>query len=142
MLRAPMNLIAFRERMHASLGALVCVVVVIAPAIATAATSSVPNFERLTLSDARQLMLERNRELALARHAVESAEADITIAGQRPNPMLSLGTTHLGPWHGPDPVPLRDRAYTVVGVTQLFERGGKREIRTQAAQYAAAAVRR
>ena len=60
MLRAPVNSIAFEDRMHVA--KLMCVVVVIALATGTAAAGSVPDFERPTLTDAWLLMLERNRE--------------------------------------------------------------------------------
>jgi outer membrane protein, heavy metal efflux system len=99
------------------------------------------DLERLTLANARALMLERNRELRLARHAVESAAADVTIAGARPNPMLNAGASHIGPASGPDNSPLYKRMDASIGISQLFERGRKRELRVQAAEYAAAAVR-
>ena len=87
-------------------------------------------------------MLERNRELQLARHATAGAEADITIANAPPNPTLSAGTSRLGPASGTDAGTLRNRRIdTSVGVTQLFERGRKRELRTEAAQFAADAAR-
>jgi cobalt-zinc-cadmium efflux system outer membrane protein len=92
--------------------------------------------ERLTLQQARLLMLERNRELQLARHAVSGAEADITIAGAPPNPTLTLSTGRIGPSSEPDASPLIRRIDAGVGVTQLFERGRKRELRTEAARFA------
>ena len=85
-------------------------------------------------------MLERNRELQLARHAVAGAEADITIAGAPPNPTLTLSTGRIGS-AGSDAPPLVRRIDTGIGVTQLFERGRKRELRTEAAQHAYAAAR-
>ncbi|MEA3152838.1 MAG: outer membrane protein heavy metal efflux system [Betaproteobacteria bacterium] len=91
--------------------------------------------ERLTLQQARLLMLERNRELQLARHAVSGAEADITIAGAPPNPILTLSTARIGP-ADQDTSPLIRRIDAGVGVTQLFERGRKRELRTEAARFA------
>jgi cobalt-zinc-cadmium efflux system outer membrane protein len=91
--------------------------------------------ERLTLQQARLLMLERNRELQLARHAVSGAEADITIAGAPPNPTLTLSTARIGP-ADQDTSPLIRRIDAGVGVTQLFERGRKRELRTDAARFA------
>lgn len=93
------------------------------------------------MEQAHALMLQRNHELQLARHAVAGADADIAIAGAAPNPILSLGSARLGPGAGPNADPLRKRAETSVGVSQLFERGNKREIRVQAAQQNAAAAR-
>lgn len=108
---------------------------------ASAAASTAADLERLTLPQARSLMIERNRELQLARHATAGAEADITIAGARPNPSLTLGAGRIGGARDPDAGPLPKRMDTAIGVSQLFERGHKREIRTEAAQYNANATR-
>jgi cobalt-zinc-cadmium efflux system outer membrane protein len=105
------------------------------------ASDASTNLERLTLEQARVLMVERNRELQLARHAVAGAEADITIAGAPPNPTLTLSTGRIGSVSGPDAPPLARRIDTGVGLTQLFERGRKRELRTEAARYAFTAAR-
>jgi cobalt-zinc-cadmium efflux system outer membrane protein len=105
------------------------------------ASGASTNLERLTLEQARLLMVERNRELQLARHAVAGAEADITIAGAAPNPTLTLSTARIGSVSGPDAPPLARRIDAGVGLTQLFERGRKRELRTEAAQYAFSAAR-
>jgi cobalt-zinc-cadmium efflux system outer membrane protein len=100
-----------------------------------------PGVKRLTLAEAQRLMLERNRELQVARYAVAGAEADITIAGAPPNPVLTLGGARLGPGSGSEAGPLSRRVESSVGVSQLFERGGKRELRREAAELNAAAVR-
>jgi cobalt-zinc-cadmium efflux system outer membrane protein len=95
----------------------------------------------LTLSQARQLMLEKNRELLAGKRAVEGLQADILTAGQKPNPTLSLNSTNwrVGQSNGSG---LWDkRVDTVVRVDQLIERGNKRELRTEAAQQAAEAGR-
>lgn len=97
--------------------------------------------ERLTLPQARALLIERNRELQVARHTSASAEADVTIANARPNPALNIGAARIGGARDPTAGPLPKRIDTAVGVTQLFERGGKREIRTEAARYSANAAR-
>jgi outer membrane protein, heavy metal efflux system len=97
--------------------------------------------EALTLRDAEMLFAERNREVQLARRATEGAEAEILTARARPNPTLSIGTTNISPSAGIGAGSLRDkRIDTTVGLSQLIERGGKRELRTQAAEYTAAAV--
>jgi cobalt-zinc-cadmium efflux system outer membrane protein len=120
-----------------------CVLLAAAGAAAPGLTAAPAgaDVERLTLPQARSLMVERNRELQLARHAVAGAEAEITIAGAPPNPTLSISNSRLGNASGPDTPPFAKRIDTVVGVTQLFERGRKRELRTEASQYAYAAVR-
>jgi cobalt-zinc-cadmium efflux system outer membrane protein len=84
-------------------------------------------------------MLERNRELKLATHAIAGAEADITIAGAVPNPSLTISSGRIGS-AGSDAPSFARRIDTAVGVSQLFERGRKRELRTEAAQYAYSAA--
>ena len=93
----------------------------------------------LTLARARTLMLERNRELKLAGHAVAGAEADITIAGAPPNPSLTVSSGRIGSASGTD-TPFAKRIDSAIGVTQLFERGRKRELRVEVAQYAYSAA--
>lgn len=103
-------------------------------------TAPLAVLERLTLPQAEELFARRNRELQLARRATEAAEADVVAASARPNPTLSINPANVsasarssGSW---------DRNFnTVVGVSRLFERGGKRELRTQAAQYGLLASR-
>jgi cobalt-zinc-cadmium efflux system outer membrane protein len=97
--------------------------------------------QQLTLEQARALMRENNRELRLARHAVAGAEADILSAAAPPNPTLSISSAKLGPGHGSDSPSLWNRVESSVGVTQLFERGRKRELRTEAARLTASATR-
>src|SRR5215831_1345924 len=85
---------------------------------------------------------ERNRELQAARRAVESSEADIITANARPSPTLSIGTTQISPSQGVGSGSVVNKHVdTVVGVSQLFERGGKRGLRTGVAEATAAAVR-
>jgi cobalt-zinc-cadmium efflux system outer membrane protein len=98
--------------------------------------------EQLTLADALRLLGEQNRELLQARRQVESAEADILSAAARPNPMLALGSASISPSQGIGPGPWRDkRIDTTIGLSQLFERGNKRGLRTSAAEAAADATR-
>jgi len=78
----------------------------------------------LTLPQAEQMLVDRNRELQAARRAIESADAQSLIAGARPNPTLSLNSTSLGP---------NARSDTVLRLDQPFERGNKRELRLDAA---------
>lgn len=105
-----------------------------APAMEPAPTS-VPALAGLTLSDAEALLAARNRELKLARSAVEGAEADTLSAAQRPNPQFSLAVSSLSPQLGVGPGGMRDKQMdTTVGVNQLIERGDKREHRIRGAQ--------
>ena len=78
----------------------------------------------LTLPQAEQLLVQKNRELQAARRAIESADAQRLIAGARPNATLSLNSTSLGP---------NAKADTVLRIDQPFERGNKRELRLDAA---------
>ena len=78
----------------------------------------------LTLMQAEQLLVQKNRELQAARRAVESADAQRMIAGARPNPTLSLNSTSLG---------ANAKADTVLRIDQPIERGNKRELRLDAA---------
>jgi outer membrane protein, heavy metal efflux system len=109
------------------------------PAYAHAASPAVDP-KRLSFDQARVLMLERNRELQIARLAVTGAEADVTIAGAAPNPVLSLANSRIGSANA-DAGPFVKRMEQSVGVSQLFERGNKREIRREVARHTASAVR-
>jgi outer membrane protein, heavy metal efflux system len=102
---------------------------------------SASSAERLTLQQAETLFNERNREVRAARRAAEGAEADVISARARPNPTLSVGST-VSPSTGIGSGNLRNKNINVaVSVSQLIERGNKRELRTQAAEYNAAAAR-
>lgn len=78
----------------------------------------------LTLAEAEALLLRNNRELQAARRAVESADAQRVIAGARPNATFSINSTAIGSGGKPD---------NVIRIDQPFERGGKRELRLDAA---------
>jgi len=78
----------------------------------------------LTLTQAESLLVSNNRELQAARRAVESADAQRLIAGARPNATFSINSTGIGSSAKPD---------TVFRIDQPFERGGKRELRLDAA---------
>lgn len=90
----------------------------------------------LTLAEAERLLAGRNRELLAARRAVESAEAQRLAAAARPNPVLSINT--VGVTTSPDiagPGPFGDQKFdTTIRIDQPFERGGKRELRMDAAE--------
>lgn len=99
-----------------------------------------PALEALTLRAAEALFLERNRELLAARRAVEGAEADVITAGARPNPNLSISTSSISRSLGAGS-PQDKRIDTIVGLSQVFERGNKAGLRTETAQSIANAVR-
>lgn len=105
-------------------------------------TSTAPVLTELTLTQAERIFAERNRELRNARRITEGAEADVLSAAAPPNPNLSISTSRISPTIGVGPGRLKDKTVdTVVGLSQVFERGNKRELRTEAAQFNAAAVR-
>jgi cobalt-zinc-cadmium efflux system outer membrane protein len=90
----------------------------------------------LTLAEAEALLVEKNRELLAARRAVESASAQRTIAGARPNATLSVNTSSIpiNPYTGIGlGTPEQKRLDTVFRIDQPFERGNKRELRLEAA---------
>lgn len=102
---------------------------------AVLAVEPVPVLAGLSLAGAEALWKERNRELKLARGAVEGAEADRIGAAQRPNPAFSaqVGTISRNPGVGAGG--LRDKMMdTTIGISQLIERGDKREHRMRGAQ--------
>ena len=87
----------------------------------------------LGLAEAERLLLQRNRDLIAARRALEAAGAQREIAAARPNATLSLNASSVGRSVGPGPLDQK-RIDTVLRVDQPFERGGKRELRMDAAE--------
>jgi cobalt-zinc-cadmium efflux system outer membrane protein len=109
----------------------------LATALARAGTPELPDpqAEHLTLQTAEQLFHEHSREVLAAKRAVEAAEADRTSAAQRPNPTFSAGISSVGPNTWSAPGNFHEKPYdTGVQLSQLFERGNKRQLRTDAAQ--------
>ncbi len=102
------------------------------------AADAVP--EDLTLAQAEALFLQKNRELQTARRAIEGADAEIISAGARPNPSLTVGASSISSRLGSGSI-LNKRVDTVVGLSQVFERGNKAELRTATARSLATAVR-
>src|SRR5438874_8804670 len=78
----------------------------------------------LALAEAESLLAQNNRELQAARRAVESSDAQKLIAGARPNATFSVNSSAIGTGARPD---------TVFRIDQPFERGGKRDLRLDAA---------
>jgi cobalt-zinc-cadmium efflux system outer membrane protein len=99
--------------------------------------------DHLTLPQAERLFAGYSRELLAAKRSVQSAEADTLIAGQRPNPVLSVGFSSLNLNRGQGNMNqngsngLWDKTYnSSLQVSQLYERGNKRELRTSVAESA------
>lgn len=91
--------------------------------------------EPLSLSAAEGYWRAHNRELRLARGGVSAAEADVVVAGQAPNPQLSINTLSISPNEGYGGGNAREKKMdSILRLEQLIERGNKRELRTQAAE--------
>lgn len=98
--------------------------------------------EPLSLRQAEALFGAHNRELLQARRLAEAAEADVISAAAPPNPSLAIASSRISPSVGIGPGRLSDkRVDSVVGLSQLIERGNKRELRTSAASLNATAAR-
>ncbi|MGC8732571.1 MAG: TolC family protein, partial [Halothiobacillaceae bacterium] len=84
----------------------------------------------LSLRESLTLWKSHSHELELARLQVEGARFDELTAAARPNPTLSVQSI----------APLTQRDVngndTILGLSQLIERGGKRELRQALAQSA------
>ena len=113
-----------------------------AGAVLAAVTPAVA-LDALTLAAAEQLFAQRNRELQLAQRSLEGAEADRISAAARPNPSLSVGTSNIIRQFPPgyEHNSLSRHFATQVGVSQTFERGNRRELRMDAAEYNLQATR-
>ncbi|MBO0860478.1 MAG: TolC family protein [Chloracidobacterium sp.] len=96
---------------------------------------------KLTLAQAEQLLLQRNLAVLAARYQVDALRAARLIASFRPNPTLMLGGEQfiLSNDFAKDlfRTNLNTSAETTYTIRyeQLMERGGKREIRTELADY-------
>ena len=130
----------FFKTIPASIIAVLVAAVQIVYAQAALAQTPAPALEALTLRAAETLFLERNRELQAARRAIEGADADVITAGARPNPNLSISSSSISRTLGSGSLADK-RIDTIVGLSQLFERGNKAGLRTDTAQSVATAVR-
>jgi cobalt-zinc-cadmium efflux system outer membrane protein len=109
--------------------------------IAQDAQQRIPS--RLSLADAENLMLQRNLTVIAARYQVEASRAARLIASYKPNPVLTIGGEQF-----PVYSPLHDAprffstdsnagaqpTYTL-RFDKIIERGGKREFRTEQADF-------
>jgi len=84
----------------------------------------------LTLKALELRFIACNRDVLVAFHALEAAEADRVTAGQRPNPNLTLGTSNINPHAGLGAGGLQDKTIdSSIRLDQLVERGGKAGLR-------------
>src|SRR5438876_331596 len=97
---------------------------------------------RLTLAQAENLLIERNLTILAAKYQIEANRAARLISSYKPNPILTVGAEQL-PFVSPVPgsVPRllgtnpdagANPVYTL-RVDKVWERGGKRELRTSLA---------
>jgi len=95
----------------------------------------------LTLPTAEKLLLENNRDIAMARSALLQARADVITAGQKPNPQLGLLTQNINRSRGIGSGSLRDKSIdSIVALSQTFERGDKAGLRVATASLLSAAA--
>ena len=107
-----------------------------------AADCAMPPPAVVTLAAAEARFALCNRDVRAARVALAAALADRVVAGQRPNPSLTLGASNVNPHAGIGPGPLRDKTFdSSVRLEQLVERGSKGELRERQADALAAAAR-
>ena len=96
----------------------------------------------LTLPMAEKLLLQNNRDIAMAKSALEQARADVITAGQKPNPQLGLLTQNINRSRGIGSGSLRDKTVdSIVALSQTFERGDKAGLRVATANLLSAAAR-
>ena len=95
----------------------------------------------LTLSQALLDAVRCNRDIIAARRGEEASHADIQIASQRPNPVLSLGVANINPHLGVGAGSWRSKTVdSTVRVDQVIETANKGNLRTEAARKASAAA--
>ena len=100
-----------------------------------AAQSVPPVTSSMSLAQALQAA-QNNLDVSLARRALDAARGDVTAADRAPTPILSSKAASINLQNGIGGGNLiRDkRIEKAVGVDWTYERGNKRELRTQAAQ--------
>ena len=89
--------------------------------------------EPLELAAAERILLDANPAIQQARAAQAAARAGIDMAGARPNPQLTLGSTSTDPGRAGTRGFWNSWTDNTVRVDQLFERGNKRDLRLAAA---------
>jgi cobalt-zinc-cadmium efflux system outer membrane protein len=96
----------------------------------------------LTLAAAEARIEPCNREVRAALLAVDAAQADVRIAGQRPNPTLSATFNNYSPSKGLGAGPPKEKQLDqALHLEQLIERGGKLELRVAQAEANVSAAR-
>lgn len=96
---------------------------------------------RLSEQQALSLAMQQHWDYRQSAIALRGAEADAVQAAAAPNPTVTFSTANINPHSGVGSGALADKAVdSILRVDQLIERGGKRELRTEAAQHRVAAA--
>ena len=112
--------------------------------LTAAGQDSVPRVpSRLTLADAENLLLQRNLNVIAARYQVEASRAARLIATYKPNPVLTFGAEQFPVYSPLHDMPRFFSTNSNAGaqptytfrLDKLIERGGKRELRTEQADF-------
>src|SRR6266568_7102997 len=111
------------------------------PGIGQDAQPSIPS--RLTLADAENLLLQRNLTVIAARYQVEASRAARLIASYKPNPVLTVGAEQFPIYSPLHDMPRFFKTNSDAGAQptytlrfdKIVERGGKREFRTEQADF-------
>ncbi|MDB5806569.1 MAG: outer membrane protein cobalt-zinc-cadmium efflux system [Betaproteobacteria bacterium] len=102
---------------------------------ANALAQAAPDLRALTLPAAESLLASKNRDIAMARRALDQASADVKVAAQPPNPQLTLGVGSYNPSLGIGSGGPRSKALdSSVRIDQLLERGNKLGLRVENAK--------
>lgn len=98
----------------------------------------------LSLADAKRIAFERNWDLLAAKSGMDSAQAQLLVAKEFPNPTFSISTAKIGSHENSTALGngLWSRSYdTIFAVNQLIEIGGKRRDRKISAAAGVAGAR-
>ena len=98
--------------------------------------------ESLSRIQAEQLWRANNRDIKIAASAVAGAQGDLAAADRMPNPNVSLSTSQIHTHTGIGTGSIANKAIdTVLRVEQIWERGGKRDLRARAGRARVSAAR-
>jgi outer membrane protein, heavy metal efflux system len=116
----------------------IAILAIVASGVVCAQVAEVP--ARLSLAEALRIAEERSPQLVASQQAVVASEADIVGARKRPNPAVTLSSEGIA-LSQPNRPSFFDDQELAVGIQQDLELGGRRRLRTEAAQFGADASR-
>ncbi|WP_288106153.1 TolC family protein, partial [Limnobacter sp.] len=95
-----------------------------------------PAVRDFRLDDALSIAVQHNSDISAAKAALQVARAQSLSAQARPNPQLSLQTVNINHQLGVGAGNLSDKTVdSTIQISQLIERGQKRQLRSEAADY-------